>query len=129
MNRLPGQVSAVQSSGSISHVAVQVGEFACTATLVGAAAPAPGSRVTLLLPETEVSLAKNLSGMISMRNRLPCTVRAIERGELLSRIVLDCAGHGIAAVITSASCVRMGLAAGDQLEALVKANEMGLAPV
>lgn len=130
MNRLPGIIDDVDVHGSIALVEVRVGEHHFTATLVGAGEEVsgwqPGRPATLLFKETEVSLAKNLSGLISMRNRIPCTVTAIERGRLLARVVLDFEGRRLESVITTRSSHALGLAVGDAVEGLVKANEMTL---
>lgn len=132
MNRLPGTIAAVEVHGSIALVEAAVGEHRFTATLIGAgdevAAWTVGMPVTLLFKETEVSLAKNLSGLISMRNRIPVTVTAIERGRLLTKVTLDFSGHAIESVITTRSSHTLALAVGDSVEGLVKANEMTLVP-
>lgn len=130
MNRLPGHIHALDVHGSIALVDVDVGNHRFTATLIGASEEVsgwtPGMPVTLLFKETEVSLAKNLSGMISMRNRLPCTVTDIERGKLLTRVMLDFAGRRLESVITTRSSHALDLKTGDTVEGLVKANEMTL---
>lgn len=132
MNRLPGRITLVQTHGSIALVDAAVGSHRLTATLIGAgeetAAWAEGMPVVLLFKETEVSLAKNLSGMISLRNRLPATVRAIERGTLLTRVTLDFNGHTLDSIITTRSSQVLSLAVGDAVEALIKANEMSVMP-
>ncbi|HZW21939.1 TOBE domain-containing protein [Noviherbaspirillum sp.] len=132
MNRLPGEIADIAVHGSIALIDVQVGARRFTATLIGASEEAagwkPGMAVTLLFKETEVSLAKNLSGLISMRNRIPCTVAAIERGTLLTRVTLDFEGRALESVITTRSSHALGLAIGDAVEGLVKANEMTLLP-
>jgi molybdate transport system regulatory protein len=132
MNRLPGKITAVEAAGSIALVEVAAGGHRFTATLIGASEEAaswlPGTAVTLLFKETEVSLAKNLSGLISMRNRIPGIVTAIERGRILTKVTLDAAGHNIESVITTRSSHLLELAVGDTVEGLVKANEMTLMP-
>jgi molybdate transport system regulatory protein len=132
MNRLPGRIFHIEAVGSIALVEAVVGERRFTATLVGAgdevASWPQGMPVTLLFKETEVSLAKNLSGLISMRNRIPATVTAIEQGRLLTKVTLDADGHRIESVITTRSAQALGLAIGDAVEGLVKANEMTLMP-
>lgn len=132
MNRLPGRITMVEVHGSIALVEAAVGEHRFTATLIGAgdevAAWPAGMPVTLLFKETEVSLAKNLSGLISMRNRMQCTITAIERGKLLTRVTLDFGGHSIESVITTRSSHALSLTVGDTVEGLVKANEMTLLP-
>lgn len=132
MNRLPATIATVEVHGSIALVEAAVGEHRFTATLIGAgdevAAWTAGMPVTLLFKETEMSLAKNLSGLISMRNRLPATVTAIERGRLLTKVMLDFNGYTIESVITTRSSHTLALAVGDVVEGLVKANEMTLMP-
>jgi len=132
MNRLPATISAVETHGSIALVDAEAGGGRFSATMIGAgedvAAWQPGMPVTLLFKETEVSLAKNLAGMISMRNRIPATVQAVERGTVLARVSLLFAGYTIESIITTRSSLALALAPGDQVEALVKANEMNILP-
>ncbi len=85
-----------------------------------------GNTILVLFKETEVSLAKNLSGLISLRNRMPSIIREIEHGALLSAIKLDYKGKQIVSVITTRSVERLALKIGDEVEALVKANELTL---
>ena len=85
-----------------------------------------GKQVNLVFKETEVSLAKNLSGLISMRNRIKCTVEHIERGELLSKISLRFQKYTLTSAITTRSVDMLDLKIGDEVEALVKANEVSL---
>jgi molybdate transport system regulatory protein len=130
MNRLSGTIAAIETAGGIALIDVDVGARRYTALLVGAGDDGKkwfvGTPVTLLFQETEVSLAKDLSGLISMRNRMPATITAIERGRLLSKVALDVDGHAVAAVITTRSCDSLQLAVGDRVEGLVKANEMSV---
>ncbi len=130
MNRLKGQIAAIDSNSHMSLVDVTVGDDVFTATLLETPETAEylkvGSKVTLLFKETEVSLAKNLGGLISLRNRIPVTISSIERGNILSAVTLDYAGQPLMSVITTRSIDRMQLAAGDAIEALIKANEIAL---
>jgi molybdate transport system regulatory protein len=132
MNRLPGTISAVEVQGSIALVDVAVDDRCFTAALIGtgqeAAAWVPGTRVALLFKETEVSLAKQLSGLISLRNRIPATVTRIDSGRVLTKVTLDFHGHRIESVITTRSSLALQLAVGDAVEGLVKANEMAVLP-
>lgn len=128
MNRLSGQIAAVETAGSIAIVDVDALGLRLTATLIGATLDVShwtgGMPVTLLFAETEVALAKNLSGLISMRNRIGATVTAIERGSILCRIVLQADGAQIVSVITTRASHALSLACGDRVEALIKANAM-----
>ena len=129
MNRLPGVVTSVISHDGLALIDVDVAGVACSAMLVGEGAHyAPGEPVTLGFKEFEVSLARDLQGVISLRNRLPCRVTAVQAGQVMSRVLLDFNGHQLSAVITSRSVVKLGLMVGDAVEALIKANEMNLLP-
>lgn len=131
MNRLPGIISAVESVGSLALVDVEVGATRLAAMWVGVsdefAQWAPGVSVTLLFKETEVALGKNLSGLLSLRNRMACTVMDLEYGQLLARVGLRFGEHTLSAVITRRSALHLDLKVGDTVEALVKANEMTIA--
>ena len=127
MNRLPARIVSVDIEGSIALVEAEALGQRCTALLLGAAEARgwqAGAAVTLLFQETEVSLARELSGRISLRNRFACRVSGIARGRLLTRVQLDCADLALSAVITTRAAQALALAEGESVEALVKANEM-----
>lgn len=133
MNRLHGRIAAIQSNGHLSLLDVAIGEDTFTAILLETPESSPylrvGAAVELLFKETEVSLAKNLSGLISLRNRFPVTVRTITRGEIMSEVAMDYKGQPLSSIITTRAVDRLELAVGERVEALVKANEMSLTEV
>lgn len=130
MNQLKGTIAAVQSNGHLSLVDVSIGSDTFTSILLETPDSTPylkpGSAVALLFKATEVSLAKNLSGLISLRNRIPVVVRGIQRGEIISEVELDYRGQVFYSIITTRAVDRLALAVGDAAEALVKANEMSV---
>jgi molybdate transport system regulatory protein len=130
LNKLKGQITAIDSNSHMSLVDVAVGQDIFTATLLETPETADylqiGNLVTLLFKETEIALAKNLSGMISLRNRISVRVKRIERGDILSAVTLDYDGKRLVSVVTSRAIDRLEIKTGDQLEALVKANEIAL---
>jgi molybdopterin-binding protein len=101
-----------------------------SATLLETPETAPylqiGRKVTLLFKETEVSLAKNLTGEFSLRNRFFVTVKGIQRGDIMSAIQLTYGDQLLTSVITTRGMNRLQLAIGERVEALVKANEVVL---
>jgi molybdate transport system regulatory protein len=133
MNKLQGRISAIESNDHVSLVDVNVNGDTFTATLLETPDDAPylqvGNMVDVLFKETEVSLAKNLSGMISLRNRMQTTVTQVRSGVILSEVVLDYRGHSISSIITTRSVKRLQIIPGDPIEALIKANEMTLMAV
>jgi molybdate transport system regulatory protein len=130
MNKLPGVITNIQQSGAILLVDADVNGHGFSALLIESASRPEwlqvGNSIDLVFKETEVSLAKNRSGMISMRNRMKCTVQHIERGELLSKVGLQFQEYLITSAITTRSVISLDLKIGDVVEALVKANEVSL---
>ena len=130
MNRLHGIITRIESTDHLSLVDIEVASDLFTAILVETPESATwlktGNSVAVLFKETEVSLAKNLSGEISLRNRMAARVDAIRQGQLLSEVRLDYRGHPVTSVITTRSVERLKLMPGDMVEGLVKANEVTL---
>jgi molybdate transport system regulatory protein len=133
MNKLRGRITRIESNDHVSLVDVDVSGDIFTATLLETPEDAPylrvGNVVDVLFKETEVSLAKGLSGLISLRNRVLTTVRLVRSGVILSELVLDYRGQSISSIITTGSIRRMDIKPGDEVEALVKANEVTLMEV
>ncbi len=133
MNQLRGRIVAIETDGHLSLVEVNVGSDTLTAMLLeapdNASYLAAGNAVAVLFKETEVSLGKNLSGQLSLRNRLRGTVRRIRHGKILSEVALDYQGQTLTSIVTTRAVTSLGLAEGDEVEALVKANEVSLTEV
>jgi len=130
MNKLPGIITKIQQSGAILLVDVEVEQQVFSALLIESVQQPEwlviGNSVDVVFKETEVSLAKNLSGQISMRNRMKCAVAAIERGDLLSKVKLNFRNYSVTSAITTRAVDSLNLALGEEVEALVKANEVSL---
>jgi len=130
MNKLPGTISKIQQSGAILLVDVDVDGHLFSAMLIESGTQPEwlqtGNAIELVFKETEVSLAKNLSGLISTRNRMKCTVEQIERGKLLSKVDMKFQKFKVTSAITTRSVDSLNLKIGDEVEALVKANEVSL---
>lgn len=130
MNKLQGIITGIRSSENISIVSVDVnGDVFSSIVLEGTKIPLKykvGERVTLLFKETEVGIAKNLTGSISFRNRFRSVIRKIERSLILTKVTMEYKSHAIDSVITTQSVVELNLQDSDQVEWLVKANEMTL---
>jgi molybdate transport system regulatory protein len=133
MNRLHGCIIAIESNDYLSLVDVDIDGDTFTAILLETPASAPylvvGNPVAVLFKETEVSLAKNLSGLLSLRNRLRGRVQHIRRGVILSEVALDYQGQSVTSIITTRAVDRLNLQVGDEVEALIKANEVSLMEV
>ena len=130
MNILTGIITQIQQSGAILLVDVDVDGQNFSALLIESAARPEwlekSNTIDLVFKETEVSLAKDLSGLISLRNRMQCQVLQVERGELLSKITMQFQAHTITSAITTRAVDSLQIAVGDSIEAMVKSNEVSL---
>ncbi|MFA9388931.1 MAG: molybdopterin-binding protein [Prolixibacteraceae bacterium] len=130
MNKLPAKITTIQQSGTILLVDAEVEDQGFSALIIESAERPEwlgvGKGVDLVFKETEVSLAKDLQGKISTRNRMKCQILKIDKGELLSMITLKYGQYIVVSAITTRSVHALQLKIGDEVEALVKANEVSL---
>jgi molybdopterin-binding protein len=130
VNKLIGKVILVESSPHMSMVDIDVeGDVFSSIVLETSATAAylkQGSNVTLLFKETEVSIGKNLSGLISLRNRFKATISRLEESEILTKIFLNYKNKEIISIISTRSAQKLALIVGDNVEWLVKTNEVSL---
>ena len=61
---------------------------------------------------------------LSARNQLPGTVKSVVLGSVMAEVVVDVAGHEVAAAVTRHSAESLGLAAGDDVKVVIKATEV-----
>jgi molybdate transport system regulatory protein len=127
---LTGKIVLVESSPHMSMVDIDVDGDVFSSIVLETPASAPylqqGAGVTLLFKETEVSIGKNLTGLISLRNRFKATIDRIEKSDILSKVYLNYKNKEIVSVISTRSTQKLGLADGDHVEWLVKTNEVSL---
>lgn len=130
MNQIKGVITAIESFDSISLVDIEANGKTFSSLIIDTPANAdyllPGKEVYVLFKESEVSIAKARTGLISMNNVLQVIVTKIARGGVLTRLELDFNGIPVISLITTRSANRLGLSEGDAVEALVKSNEITL---
>jgi len=88
-----------------------------------------GSTVVLKTKATSIAIAKEFSGELSYSNRLNSKIIAIENGELLTSVKLQTNDAVLESIITKNSSIRMDLNVGDDVIALIKANEISIVEV
>jgi molybdate transport system regulatory protein len=69
-------------------------------------------------------LRKEDSMTLSARNQLPGTVKTVVLGAVMAEVVVDVAGHEVAAAVTRHSAEKLGLSAGDSVRVVIKATEV-----
>lgn len=128
MNQLPATLQNIEIHGGFAFVAAECCGHSMSAMLLGISDDVMqwqlGDALELAFAENEVAIAVNLQGEISLRNRFHAQIHSIESSPLLSRIGLHFGEYTLHALITRASCERMQLAIGLDVEWLVKSNEM-----
>jgi len=132
MNTLKGTITEINSDEHFSVVAIDVSGVTFKSVIIETPDTVPflrpGAAVKIMFKETEVSIAKNFSGMISMQNKMSCTIRKIKKGKLLSRVDLDFKTEKIVSIITTGAVEQLNLNGNDEVLALIKTNEITLAP-
>ena len=130
MNKLTGTIVGIESSLHMSMVDIDVDADIFSSVVLETPDTAEylkeGTKVTLLFKETEVAIAKNLSGQISLRNRFKAVIKDIERSPILAKVILNYKHGEIISIISTRSTDRLELRPGDEVEWLVKTNEVSL---
>lgn len=130
MNQVIASIVKVQISDGIILADLLAGDIELSVLMIDSVNPPSwlktGNQVVAVFKESEVSLAKNLSGSISLRNRFAGKVTSVNRGKLMSVVTVECKLFTIQSAITSRSVDALNLSPGDEVVALVKANEISL---
>ncbi len=130
MNTLTGNITSVETNGSLSLVKVTVGTNEVIAIVIDTPETAPflttENNVKVIFKETEVVLATSEYDGISMQNQLSGVIEAIEQGVLLSKVVVQTDTTSISSIITTKALKKLNLKVGSQATALIKTNEIML---
>src|SRR5947209_19126859 len=117
MNQLHAVIKTIETEDNISLVVVEAIGISFSVLVIDTPATAAyleeGNEVIMVFKATAMSIAKNLSGGLSIRNRFPATIAAIESGKVLSSVLLECKGYMLEAVITTRSANALALQVGD----------------
>ena len=94
-----------------------------------------GVKVKLACKATSVALAKpsgdveNFCSMLSYANQLKVTIVSIDKGKLLSSVLLDLGDFTLESIVSSTAITRLALQKEDEVIALIKANELSILEV
>ncbi|MEO1434741.1 MAG: TOBE domain-containing protein [Bacteroidota bacterium] len=127
MNHFNGHITKLQTGEQLILIEVEAQGLQFTGVLMdqeGYQGLEIGQPISVMFNATELFLAKDLAGEISIRNRFHGTVRQVDRGEVLSKITLQCGQADLVSIITTASAERLGCQPGAELTALLKTNEL-----
>lgn len=130
MNILKGEIEGISVQGGLSLVHVNVGGIKLSAILIDTPETSSylkiGHSVKVIFKETELILGKGEEIRISLQNRIPGTVKSIEKGELLSKVTLQTEVGDIASIITTNAVSQLEIQLGVEVIGMIKTNEMML---
>ncbi len=87
------------------------------------------SKVELGVKPTNVTIAKNFSGFISLDNQLFSSVVSIEEGKLLACVNLKIEDTVLQSIITLESLKNLELRVGDEVRVFIDASQLSIAKV
>jgi len=131
MNSLEGHIKEVQVNGSLSLVTVALSDQILFKAIVietpeTVSYLTAGHLVKVLFKETEVIIGKDIKHLISIQNQLRGVIRSIERGLLLSNIMINTPVGDISSIITTNALDQLSIEEELTVCAMVKTNEIML---
>jgi len=130
MNRMNAKVDSLKSMQNLAIVRFRFGEYFLEMMSLGVHSKVkPGSEVLLGVKATAITLAKDFEGSISTSNRLECSVKSVNNGELLSSIELRIGDATLESVITKEASLAMDLQVDDKVMILIKASDLSILEV
>ena len=88
-----------------------------------------GKKVELSVKPSNISIAKNLIGEISLSNQIVATIQSLENGQLLTSVILKINDTLLESIITVDSSKRMNLQIGEVVTILIKASNLSIEEV
>ena len=88
-----------------------------------------GKKVELSVKPSNISIAKNLIGEISLSNQIVATIQSLENGQLLTSVILKINDTLLESIITVDSSKRMNLQIGEVVTILIKASNLSIGEV
>ena len=88
-----------------------------------------GKKVKLSVKPSNISIAKNLTGEISLSNKIVATIQSLENGQLLTSVILKINDTILESIITVDSSKRMNLQIGEVVTILIKASNLSIGEV
>ena len=131
MNLLTGIIEHIDISGNLSLIGIKVGECQFKSIVVETPETVDylivGGPVNVLFKETEVIIGIGDNMQISLRNKMDSTISSIEKGKLLTKLVLQTNAGEVISIITTNAVENLNLTKGAKVMAMVKTNEILLA--
>ncbi len=131
MNSLQGKIVGIEQSGNLALVTVDVNPKITVKAIVietseTAAYLKLEGQITVLFKETEVVIGIGENPNISLQNKISGTIQHMEKGMLLSKVVLDTSAGKLTSIISTNAANHLELAEKKPVMAMIKLNEVML---
>lgn len=134
MNKLKAHIQNIKSHGNLSEVTLLLESgLPLKALVIDTPETAnylkQGKQVHALFKETAVIISTMAAATISIENIIPCKVKSLEHGHILSALVMENEAGTIEAILPSSTTNHLKLEQGLRINVLVKSNEIMLSAV
>ena len=130
MNTIAATITDIQSVDTVNIVSFDVaGQAMRMMALELSERVGVGSKVMLGVKATNVTIAKEIRGQLSISNQLEVTIEKVDLGALLCSVKFTFKGQLWESIITRESALAMELESGDKVMALVKSSELSIAEI
>lgn len=130
MNVFNGKIDSIQVFQNLTHVRVKVKDYLFSTVVIDTPESATylmtGHAVKILFKETEVVIGRGDVSNISLQNKIEGEVKHLEKGALLSKIIIHTAIGEIGSIITTNAVNQLEIIAGIRVFAMIKSNELML---
>ncbi len=131
MNKIKGHINQVEVSGSLSMVTVDISDVHQFKAIVletpnTALYLQKGHDIRLWFKETEVSIGIDNNPLNSIVNQLNGKIISIEKGELLTKVVVLTAVGELTSIISTYALLKLKLVVNQTVVVMVKLNEIML---
>ncbi len=130
MNKIRAVVTDIEGNVQLHRITLDAGgERFVVITLELADEYSVGADVHITFKSTHVALAKEMSGEVSISNRIAATVVALSRNRILTEVFLESRAGAFCCLTTTAAAERLDLKEGDAVTALMKASDLYLSRI
>lgn len=130
MNSLNGKISLIKTNGNISQVKVDLGEVSFCTVIIETPETASylkiGNPIQVIFKETEVIIGIGKQDTNSMQNRVEGLILGIEKGQILSKIIIKTEIGNITSFLTTDSSEKLELEIGSPVCAMIQTTEIML---
>ncbi len=130
MNHISATITDIKQSENLSIVSFEANDQPMKMMALGLSMPVDiGSKVRLSVKASNIAIAKEFSGNLSISNRLHVSIEKINYGELLCAVFFRFGAHLLESIITRDSADAMDLHINDSIIALIKSSELSIIEV